>query len=110
MVADSEVLNIYLLYGIMIKNHAVPTQQFTLFKSTEFGENLSFHSGKFIFHMAEHINSRNRWNNRNPSWLRILAQYQKNVNFFGVVENTTIFRLAKQSSEPCYSRTLHFIT
>lgn len=67
MAADSEVLNIYLLYGIMIKSPAVPTQQFVLLKSTEFGENLSFHSGEFIFHMAEHINSRNRWNNRNLS-------------------------------------------
>jgi hypothetical protein len=50
--------------------------------STEFGENLAFQSGQCIFHMGEHINSKNRCNNRKLSWLRILAQYQKTVKFF----------------------------
>jgi len=65
--------------------------------STEFGENLSFHSGECIFHMAEYINSKNRCNNRKLSWLRILSQYQKTAKFFGVAEPTKIYKPAKQS-------------
>jgi len=79
-----------------MKSHAVPTQKFMVLTSTEFGENLAFHSGQCIFHMAEHINSKNRCNNRKLSWLRILAQYQKTVKFFGVAKPTKIYKLAKQ--------------
>jgi len=80
-----------------MKSHAVPTQKFMVLTSTEFGEHLAFHSGQCIFHMAKHINSKNRCNNRKLSWLRILAQYQKTVKFFGVAKPTKIYKLAKQS-------------
>jgi hypothetical protein len=65
--------------------------------SNEFGENLSFHSGECIFHMAEYIHGKKRRNNRKLSRLRILAQYQKTVKFFGVAKPTKIYKLAKQS-------------
>jgi hypothetical protein len=65
-----------------MKSHPVPTQQFKVLTRTEFGENLAFHSGECIFHIAEHINKKNRYNNSKLSWLRILAQYQKTVKFF----------------------------
>jgi len=80
-----------------MKSHAVPTQQFMVLTSTEFGENLAFRSGGCIFHMAEHTNSKNRCNNRKLSWLRIPAQYQKTVKFFGVTKPTKNYKLAKQS-------------
>jgi hypothetical protein len=65
--------------------------------STEYGEKLAFPFGEYIFHMAEHINSKNRCNNRKLSWLRILAQYQKTIKFFEVAKPTKIYKLAKQS-------------
>jgi hypothetical protein len=35
--------------------------------STEFAENLTFHSGEYVFHKAEHINGKDRCNNRKLS-------------------------------------------
>jgi hypothetical protein len=80
-----------------MESHAIPTQKFMVLTSTEFVENLAFDSGECIFQIAEHINSKNRCNNRKLSWLRILAQYQKTVKFFGVAKPTKIYKLAKQS-------------
>jgi len=93
-----------------MKSLPVPTQQFMVFTRTEFGENLAFHSDKCIFHMAEHINKKNRYNNRKLSWLRILARYQKTVQLLGVTEPTKIYKLAKQCLESCSSRTVCSIT
>jgi len=93
-----------------MKSHPVPTQQFMVLTRNEFWENLAFHSGECIFHMAEHINKKNRCNNRKLSWLRILAQYQKTVKVFGVTKPTKIYKLAKRCLESCSSRTVRSIT